>query len=362
MSCTPYDATTDEAVLAHEANALEALVMAHRENVHSAMFAWLLRTPELPLGVRFRILEVLAGAFDVVPNVMTTTTEWKNLDIFVELEDAAGRTTAIAIEHKIKAREDDRQLGTYDERLSQCGIPVLAKIFLTFLGDDPRGGRQWQARSYVDLLRALEAGQAQAVNDRYLADYTSLVRRLVVARRLTVEVPAYARFIFGEDPLPDDRTVDVFARYVERCRLRVTLQRAWLGKIVPRPTVGSWSYKTDETNGAALLDIARRTSRNGAQVRYGLQLQNWQLKAFAHPCPYERGPSRAQQLAVDTMLEEMQRALRLTDVRPSAARGRGFRSIAIVNLRGDIARYDLTRWAEECASRLPALAPLAVAA
>src|SRR5690606_19887838 len=133
MSWTNYDAAADEAVLAGEPNALEALVMAHRENVHSAMLAWLLRTPELPLGARFRILEELAGPLDIVPNLVVTTTEWKNLDIYVELEDAAGQTTAIASEHKIKARENDRQLGTYDERLSQCGIQVLAKLFLTFL-------------------------------------------------------------------------------------------------------------------------------------------------------------------------------------------------------------------------------------
>lgn len=362
MTLSTYDPAPDEAALAQEPNALEALVMAHRENVHSAMLAWLLRTSELPLEIPVQILAELAGPLGIVPIKVATRTEWNDLDILAEVEDADGRTAVIAIEHKIKAREHDHQLDNYDRHLSDRGSHVLAKLFLTFLGDPPRGGQGWQGRSYIRLLRALEAAEPKAAHNRYLDDYTILIRRLVAAQRLAVEVPAYARCIFGDEPLPDDRPVEAFAEYIDRCRLRVTLQRAWLGEVARQLDLGSWSNKTDETNGVGLLDLAQTTSRRGARVRFGLQLQNWQLKAFAHPWPYIEGPSPAQKDAVETVLNEIQCVLGLGSVRPSVGRGRGFRSVAVANLRADADRYEVRRWVQECACRLPALATVGAGA
>lgn len=72
-----------------------------------------------------------------------TTTEWDDIDVFVQVE-APGRTSGvIAIENKLKASEHDAQLARYDELL--VGRDVLAKIFLTLSGDPPESGKDWHA-------------------------------------------------------------------------------------------------------------------------------------------------------------------------------------------------------------------------
>lgn len=151
-----------------------------------------------------------------------TTTEWDDIDVFVEVE-APGRTSGvIAIENKLKASEHDAQLARYDELL--VGRDVLAKIFLTLSGDPPESGKDWHAASYADLLGGLEQLKAACPNHRYLSDYFDVVLRAVAATRLISSVETYSAFALKED----DVAVSVsagFVRYAEHCGWGTTLGR-----------------------------------------------------------------------------------------------------------------------------------------
>lgn len=236
-----------------DSNALEALVLADRENVHSAMLAWLLRSSTLSLPTRRTLLGALAGMLEFEPTQIVTTTEWHDLDILIELTDARRETAFVAVEHKIKAREGDTQLAVYDQELASLNGPVVAKVLLSFVGDRPQGGMSWKPCSYTNLLDGLEQA-AKLTENQYLSDYRTLVRRLVACHRLIVHSPVYAKHVFGEEAAIDSSPTTGFVDYVERCRLRVMLQRSWLAEVARRAqrSEREWSTKTDETNGAAL--------------------------------------------------------------------------------------------------------------
>ncbi|WP_080682363.1 PD-(D/E)XK nuclease family protein [Sorangium cellulosum] len=339
-----------------ELNAIESLVLADRENVHSAMLAWLLRSPALSLPARRALLRALAGPLDVDPTPIATTTEWRDLDILVELTSPAGDAAFVAIEHKIKAREGDAQLAAYDQELVSLSAPVVAKVLLSFVGDEPQSGHSWRPCSYADLLDGLDQAVAHGEN-QHLSDYRALVRRLVACHRLVVHSAAYARHVFGEEAVDGGPTAGS-VNYVERCRLRVTLQRAWLAEVTRRAQLSErrWSTKTDESNGVGLADFARVAHRGQLRIRYGVQLQNWQLKAFAQPWPYPKNVSDGERRAVEGVLDEIRDALGIArSARATADRGRGFRSFRIGADRTSRERYDVSSWAVEIARTLASL-------
>jgi len=356
---------TDSAVIAAEeaifagteANALESLVLADRENVHSAMLAWLLRTAALSLPARHALLHALAGPLGFQPLQIVTRTEWHDLDILVELTGPGRKAAFVAIEHKIKAREGDKQLAVYDQSLAALNGAVLAKVLLSFVGDIPQSGSAWISCSYAKLLDGLEQAAALTENG-YLTDYRTLVRRLVACQRLIVRSPVYVNHIFGDEMTVDGGPVAGFVDYVERCRLRVTLQRAWLAEVASRAQLPGrdWSMKTDESNGAALVDFARIARRGPHRIRYGVQLQHWQVKAFAQPSPYPKSASEDERRAVEGLLDEIRDALRIPQAsRATSDRGRGFRSFRIGRSRKPEEMYDASSWAAEIAQTLTSL-------
>ncbi|XXT17264.1 PD-(D/E)XK nuclease family protein [Sorangium sp. So ce429] len=340
-----------------DSNALESLVLADRENVHSAMLAWLLRSPALSLPARRALLRALAGPLDVELTPIATTTEWRDLDILVELMSPTSDIAFVAIEHKIKAREGDAQLAVYDQELVALNGPVAAKILLLFVGDKPQSGHSWKPCSYTDLLNGLDQAAAH-VENQYLSDYRALVRRLVACHRLIVHSATYASYVFGEEAAVDGGPTPGFADYVERCRLRVTLQRSWLAEVTRRAQLsdGQWSTKTDESNGTGLADFARSAHRGPLRVRYGVQLQNWQLKAFAQPWPYPKNVSADERRAVEGVLDEIRDILGIArSARATPDRGRGFRSFRTGADRTLRERYDVSSWAVEIARTLMSL-------
>lgn len=370
MDTTSFESADAERFVfsSFEPNALEALVLAHRENVHSAMLAWLLRTSELPVDARTRVLVALAGRLPWGPRQITTTTEWRDLDVLVTVCDEESAQAFVAIENKLKAREHDAQLESYDRELAEFGAAVVAKVFLTLVGDAPESGAGWRPASYADLL----AGLQEAVvftNHKYLSDYRDLVGRLVASHRLTVNSFGYAAYVFGEDivtPPSQSRVVPGFKEYVEKGRLRTTLQRAWLQEIARQVHESSgrgWVSKTAETHGAGLLDFARVVARGATEVRFGLQLQNWCLKVFANPLTNPQRASETELLAVEAVLEEIRETLNLgPKARPTADRGRGFRSFALARAGTPADRYNMQKWVRDLLKALVSLERITVAA
>lgn len=332
--------------------ALESLAVA-RETVHSAMLAWLLRTSDLPLGARSKILESLSGELPWAPTRITTETEWKKLDVLIRVGGDEVAPSLVALENKLKASEHDAQLEPYDRDLENSGDPVIAKVFLTLVGDKPTSGSGWRAASYADLAGGLEKA-ARISENRYLTDYRELVQRLVAADRLASNCPPYAAYVF-HDPLSSADIVPGFKDYVQQCRLYATLQRSWFGEIVRclDSAAQGWMVKIAETHGAALIDFARVARRGSVKVKYGLQLQNWQLKAFAVR------NSDGDRITVEQVFEEIRNAV---DVSPAAKltadRGRGFRSFSLNIKRSRDERYDQSVWARDIAKTLRLLEPL----
>jgi hypothetical protein len=306
------------------------------------------------------ILESLTGALSFQPIRITTQTEWKDIDIVVTLTDSRGQKAVVAIEHKIKAREGKSQLEKYDEELANDkDMNVARKVFLTFLGDTPQGGEEWIAASYDKLFSGLDAASATC-DLRYLKDYRDLVSRLLACHRLAIHEVAYAQCVFGDSANSDVKPCPGFVQYVEACKLRVTLQRAWLGEIInPVQNLISkgkdkWQTAIAETRGAGLLDFERDVNRQGKVIRYGLQLQNWRLKAFACPSPYKDKASEDERKAVEQLLNEISEVLQPSG-KATRDRGRGFRSFSVGRERKQEERYVLDSWAEEISSKLRAL-------
>ena len=88
---------------------------------------------------------------------------------------------------------------------------------------------------------------------------------------------------------------------------------------------------------------------------FGWILQYWQLKAFAHPYPYPKRVDEPARQAVETMLREISSALALGSAKPSADRGRGFRSFRVNRERGPEERYNVASWACEISAKLTSL-------
>ena len=163
-----------------------------------------------------------------------------------------------------------------------------------------------------------------------------------------------AAYVF-HDPLSSADIVPGFKDYVQQCRLYATLQRSWFGEIVRclDSAAQGWMVKIAETHGAALIDFARVARRGSVKVKYGLQLQNWQLKAFAVR------NSDGDRITVEQVFEEIRNAV---DVSPAAKltadRGRGFRSFSLNIKRSRDERYDQSVWARDIAKTLRLLEPL----
>ncbi len=341
-------------------NALEALVLADRENVHSAMLAWLLRSPEFPLEARWGLLCTLAQLPTSEPAEIHTRTEWGDLDILVEIggRDQAG---LVAIENKLKARESDDQLGRYDQSLDKEGRRILAKIFLTYVGDPPRQSSDWLPSSYELLLEGLELLCVRSSN-QYAKDYRDLVRRLVTCRRLVLDSRPHTASIFDESAETVQDVEQEFSDYVFASKLRATLQRVWLLELAKHVTSASsgWSSSVEETNGAALVNFFKAVTRNQSRVHYGLQLQRGKLKAYAQPAAYSKDATEAELVAVKCGLTEISKALDLPrDRKATVDRGRGFRSYSVGTKVGHAEGFDVNASANRIISILQPISRLA---
>ena len=167
-------------------NIFEALGVAHKENYHSRFIGYLLNPSsehdqgdvflrslltwaalqmDLSSAVRESISGYLGRASHQAKAKITTEQDagkYGRVDLVIELPDG----TTIAIENKVYAGEQDRQLSRYGEWLRSRPGRAAEQAALIFLTPDGRAGTTAEARdivvcmSYADLADVLERGAA----------------------------------------------------------------------------------------------------------------------------------------------------------------------------------------------------------
>lgn len=334
-------------------NVIEALTVAQRENVHSAMLGFLLSDERLNVGSRLDLLRSLHDElmFEGELLAIDAETEWNHIDILVRLTFAGGESGWVAIENKLKSSEHGDQLDRYDVSLQSVKGTVLGKVMLSLTGETPRRGSHWRAASYDDLLRGLTHVARSAPDHESLRAYVDAVRRLVDARTLVQRSPHHATQAFSPTASVLDAG-DGFGRFLHRGRMKMMLQRAWMCSvrdlIMAKLVASDWRASVGETHGAALLDIARVVTRDGGKVRIGVQIQYRTVKVFAHPDKYNADMAGAAG-ATDRVLAEVKDALGL----PGKATNGKFRSFTQT---GEVpAGRDPQEWADAVLERISVL-------
>ncbi|MEP7119880.1 MAG: PD-(D/E)XK nuclease family protein [Byssovorax sp.] len=338
---------------------LEYMAMADRENVQTGLLAWLLGAHSpLPVSSRVAILTRLSGR--ELPPVTATMakTEDQNIDLVIACKLEDGSLTHVALENKLKSTESAHQLNKYDAHLaSRC---VHAKIFLTLIGENPRGGAGWHAASYADLAGALDATVAEGIDcDPYVRDARAMLHRLVEAVSLVISNPRFASLVFSRGPNVVTSEEASFRRYVETLRLRRLLQRAWCGEL-GRSLGGlahGWSTKTGTgaRSAASYLHVSRVVGTGSDSCRVGLAVESLVLKAFCYPEPYPKKESADQAAAVKGRLHQIRAALDLgPKIKASSSKGHGFRSYKVLHKKSDAP--DIQTWSTYVCQRYQQLA------
>lgn len=267
---------------------LEYIALADRERVHTQTLQWLLG-PDSPLPPQGRVdlIASLVGEDWDGARVEEASTEHRYIDLLVRLSLPGGGSRYFALENKVKSDEHSRQLDRYDRALHGLHAPVC-KVFLTLTGTPPRSGCGWKAASYRRFAEALGRMAPEGPHRQYAVDYRDTVVRLAEAVRRVAEEPGtYAAAVFGHPPagVADHAA---FTAYVERLRLRLTLQKVWMhGLLRGMGAAASAPFEEDvaETRGEALVDIFLAGRLDGAPCRVGVQLQGDALKLFASSHP-----------------------------------------------------------------------------
>lgn len=306
-------------------NTLEYLAVAD-EVFYSAILRWLFGPDSaLSLKARLRVLEMLTGDSFADCAEIHATTEWKNVDLVLDLRSSVGIRT-IAIENKVKSVESETQLARYDARLASA-----TKLFLTLTGERPRAAdSDWKPISYAQVLEALRQVGAD-VSNQYFRDYVSMLERLLEASRLVVSGrPEFAAFVFAKGRARNASIPTGFASYVTRLRLEKILQRAWLQAVGTRalaslasPLGSHWKVSV-ESEKQALLNVQSQVYAVGV---LGLQLQHGKFKFFTRPHAYLKSTPESTELERlhDVLLKLRRRLAPCSN--PTAHKGKGFRSL-----------------------------------
>jgi hypothetical protein len=270
---------------------------------------------------------------------LTAFTEVDEIDILLTLtfED---REVHVAIENKIKATDHQVQLSTYDEKLSsRFGKKEVHKLFLTLAGEPPRSGNLWKPISYAILHDAIVSERLETPSV-YVRDFCASLERLAsvvsAARDTTTGLAAFA---FGDLPYSGKNSAK-FAGvldYVERTRLEKAVQRTWMDVLAARfreVVPDRWSISISETRGQALVDVVTVLDLT-PRVRIGLQLQGRSFKMFVAPEAYDDGETDLSRTAVAGALAVLQTGLGLETRVASRSRGKGFRSVSVIGVRGE---------------------------
>jgi len=299
-------------------NPLESLVLAHNENVHSAMIAWLVRnlTPEAKIALLSPIIGIDAA------DEIYAETEVADIDILITVTRGKNKSLYV-IENKLKAavREFSRGDGAITNQLeravqnalqlakSRDAKLIIPMTMLSYFAELPAGTNNWKTSSYENLKTGIDAAlahQEPSEIKNYLLNYSELVGRLVCAKKQVIELESTD--IFANVPRnPDNGRGLSLAQYASRGRLKVLLQQIWLKELARR--VGAekhdWIVTFDSTHGNGLMNIGKIGHANTAtELFWGIQLHNRVVRVFAQPHPFPRVASQEQHNAVERMLED----------------------------------------------------------
>ncbi len=313
-------------------NAVEAMLLSHRENTHSALLAWLLRTPTIELAHRAKLLRALVPGLPANLLEITTQTEWQNVDVLVRVTRVNGRQQLVGIENKLKATEGAKQLATYAALLAteaQVGAMPVHHVYLSLAGRPPRDSPAWTARSYAHLLSGLRT-MTVATDNVYARDYRDAVERLVGCLDLLNDA-AFRPFVFRQTGPP---LLPGLAAYFSSANLQMPLQREWMEQLAsdlhkPLNAFAGWHTEVGETNQSGFLNVVRPFLFQGQKVSIGLQLQNCQLKAFARPEPYlEIDATPAINKLIERLIAYLAQVPGMIG-RASKPQGKGFSSVKV---------------------------------
>lgn len=329
---------------------LECISLADRERIHTETLRWFLsRNSPLEAGGATRLLTHLLQRSAPI-EVIDATTEQHYIDLVVSVR-AEHSPSYIILENKLKSSESPEQTERYSRAANKIGH-VEARLFLTLVGEPARSSEEWKAVSYKTLHEALSdeiSKYPPRRNVEFLTDYVDLLSRLVGAvDRVILEPEPYAAIVFGrtERLLADAHLA--FREYMDRCRLRMILQRAWmiqLGNEIESRGSRRWrAWFTGENRGEAHLTFhLEPLTANGRHYDLGVQLQYGSIKVFSSPAGYHKGVTAEQREDVASILRHVQKTMgeRGNHTQP---RDRGFSSFKPSKLVVP-ARFEFDEWA-----------------
>ncbi|UCV00880.1 PD-(D/E)XK nuclease family protein [Acidovorax radicis] len=261
-------------------NIFEALGVAHKENYHSrfigylfnpssehdqgdaflrGLLKWAALQIDLSSAVRESISAYLSRASHRANAKITTEQdagEYGRVDLVIELPDG----TTIAIENKVYAGEQDRQLSRYWQWLRSRPGRAAEQAALIFLTPDGRAGTTAAARdivvcmSYADLANVLEQGAAACPATalpliQSVSQYTHLCRSIAIGSapvtkpnpeiQELLESPAQleAAFMLAEQleekkkAIPRDFALHVVELLNQRLQAASLYQKPWVARL-----------------------------------------------------------------------------------------------------------------------------------
>lgn len=334
----------------YDKNPLESLVLAHNENIHSAVIAWLVRN--LKPTAKAAFLKTLIGLEIDENDTVTAETEKCDIDILITVT-REGKEMLYVIENKLKASVDiyenprgnaNNQLEKVEQDARKLAVSpgaelITPMILLSYFAELPPGTENWQIVSYETLKNALAACLDYDASP-YLVDYHEVVSRLVSAKQEIVASEPTDVF--------EKKVTSPLSRYASRGRLKVLFQQIWLKELARRINFNrsKWTLTFDSTNGHGLMNIMQIADVGGVQVCWGVQLHQGRMKVFAQPNGYPKKATEKQHDAVQTMLEDHIAPYlggRIADGQLKAPKNRGFRSYTVqpeLKTFGNYAHWD----------------------
>lgn len=284
-------------------SAIEALSLASHENMHTALWCWLLgKSSALSHAERLQVLTALTGLTNVENwELQAITREYTikkvsvRLDLVMQYHDHQGTTHFVVVENKLKSSQGDHQLANYHEYFTkpiakQGSKPEYHWTFLTLAGEKAKDDR-WTNRSYRQLLVEL---RPLADKNMYLRDYVQYLERIVAL---------VSGLESGETAWLFDDQVGVnpeMASYVHAMNLKALLQKVVLTKLSEEVEgKATWlsGSAIGETHGEGVLDLyLTREQHLGKWYQIGVQLQSRHAKLFVYPILEKKEGASPQQV------------------------------------------------------------------
>jgi hypothetical protein len=253
------------------------------EKCHSAALAWLFSDLNSYLSEEEK-REILRKWCKVSAcgKVKKVITEYKNIDILVECDDAV-----VAIENKIKISQHDEQLFRYTQILER-DFPTqkILKVLLSLSGEAPHE-KDWISLTYDDVLKSL---QGVPTTSEIIKDYIGNLKKLVSAKNGFLADHTDFENVFTDGGKPkhlksnDDRSLSDTASYISDNGLETLFQKMFFQRIIDGIGFQCTHTMVSETRGNALIDFKSPADLplltiEGEAIDLGIQIQGNTVKA-----------------------------------------------------------------------------------